>query len=269
MSNVISVTDVSWRRDNRYILRDVDWCVKQGEHWAIVGVNGSGKTSLLNIINGYNWPTSGQIEVLGERFGQTNLQELRRRIGWVSSSLLERIERSEASHTTLQIVMSGKYASVGMWKEASTEDEHAAMRLLEAFGVETLAGSPYASLSQGQKQRVVIARAWMANPELLILDEPCTGLDVPSRETLLRAVSDLGAQASSPTLIYVTHHVEEILPVINKCIVLKNGSVLASGDKEEILSDAVLSDAFDVAVSVTWDGSRPWIRVVDNVTAQS
>lgn len=259
--SVVELSSVTWRQGQHTILHDVNWKISPGEHWAIIGVNGSGKTSLLNLLNGYVWPTRGSIAVLGSRYGKTNLEEVRRKIGWVSISLADKILASHSNDLALDIVVSGKFASIGMWVKPDETEYAMALHILKMFQSEHLANKPFRVLSQGEKQRILIARAWMAKPKLLILDEPCTGLDMKNRELLLDSISGLKEQKDCPTLIYVTHHAEEVLPMFNRVLILKNGSILASGEKESVLTDENLSRAFDINVRISWQADRPWVFV--------
>lgn len=259
---VLQLQDVLLKRGGQVILDAVKWSVNPGEHWAILGGNGSGKTSLLNVITGYLWPTAGSVEVLGKRFGTYDLRELRKSIGLVSSSFADQQQSFRPMDTALGIVVSGKFASIGIYQEVTEEDRNQALSLLQQFGCEDLAERPFRYLSQGERQRVLLARAWMAKPSLLILDEPCSGLDILAREKLLEAVGVLGRQPDGPTLLYVTHHVEEVLPVFSHVLLLRQGHVVASGDKSHILTSRILSSTFSVLVEVMWEGERPWLRVV-------
>jgi iron complex transport system ATP-binding protein len=260
--NILDMQHVTWRRGGQVILDDVSWSIRPREHWAMVGRNGSGKTTLLNIVNGYIWPTSGQVELFGKTLGRFPVQELRQSIGWVSQSLAEHVAQSAPGDSAVEVVISGKFASVGLWQGYSEEDLETASELLRQFGCEHLADKPFHVLSQGEKQRVLLARAWMAKPKLLILDEPCTGLDLPTREQLLAAVDWLSQQTDGPTLLYVTHHTEEILPCFEHTLLLKAGRVVAQGPTSEVLSPSALGEAFDLEVAVTWENQRPWVRIV-------
>lgn len=256
---VINLQGVTWKREQTSILRDVTWQVKPGEHWAVMGLNGSGKTSLLNIINGYMWPSNGSVSVLGKKFGTYDLRKLRHSIGWVSTSMQERLYKTE---TAENIVLSGLDASMGLLYEKPGEEAYERARhLLEEIGCGAMGERPYETLSQGEKQRVLIARALMANPKLLILDEPATGLDVFAREQLLQTVERMGRRLDGPALIYVTHHPEEIMPVFSHVLLLKQGEVFRAGQTADILTSETMSAFFDTEVEITWRGGRPWLAL--------
>lgn len=253
----IELSGVEFHRARRSILRQVCWQVRQGEHWAVVGANGSGKTTLLQVAVGYLWPTEGSVSVLGEQFGQVDLRQLRRKIGWVSSSLAGMIHGEQ---TALQIVLSGAFAATGLFDKPSKDQKARAGELLEQLGCRRIADSAYRVLSLGEQQRVLIARALMPRPEVLILDEACAGLDLPSREGLLEMIDQL-ARRDAATLILVTHHIEEIPPAFSHVLVLKNGQVLSAGPKKEVLTGATLSRAFDLSVEVEHHYGRYWPRI--------
>ena len=255
---MITVENVSFRRNNKRILHDVSWSVQQGEHWCLLGLNGSGKTTLLNIINGYIWPTEGEVHVLGHTFGQTNLPELRKEIGWVSSSLQQRFREHD---TVFRIILSGKFASIGLYDEVDERDIERAKELMKLLQCEHLQNQAYGVLSQGERQRVLIARALMPSPKLLILDEPCTGLDLLAREQLLQFIEKVAAEPNGPTLIYVTHHVEEILPCFTHTLLMREGEVFASGQTNEQLTGSMLSDFFKRPIAVQHEQDRTWIAL--------
>ncbi|MFD0586757.1 ABC transporter ATP-binding protein [Paenibacillus sp. GCM10027627] len=255
---VINIDNVSWERGEETILRGVNWTVQQGEHWCLLGLNGSGKTTLLNMINGYIWPTSGSISVLGHKFGEYDLRELRKSIGWVSTSLQQKLYGSEKA---LQIVLSGKFSTIGVYDRIEEEDIGKAISLMTSLGCSSLQNRTYDTLSQGERQRVLIARALMNNPKLLILDEPCTGLDLFARESLLSMIDSVAASDSAPTLIYVTHHIEEILPCFKKTLLLKSGQVFAAGHTDEMMTVDGMSGFFDVPVHIERQNGRHWLSV--------
>ncbi|MGO4544365.1 ABC transporter ATP-binding protein [Paenibacillus sp. 2TAB23] len=255
---IIDIQSVSWDRSSERILKDIHWQVKSGEHWCLLGLNGSGKTTLLNMINGYIWPTEGRMSILGKTFGEFDLRELRKSIGWVSTSLQQKLYGSE---TAIKIVLSGKFATIGLYDQTDARDQKKAEELMESLGCTALMNRTYDTLSQGERQRVLIARALMASPKLLILDEPCTGLDVFAREQLLHMVASVAKEDESPTIIYVTHHVEEILPCFTKTLLIKEGQVFAANDTSEVLTSGLMSEFFSVPVEIERREGRSWLTV--------
>jgi iron complex transport system ATP-binding protein len=230
------------------ILESIDWRVMRGEHWAILGANGSGKTSILRAMTGYLPPTAGEIRVLGETYGRFDWRELRTRIGLVSSSVHQMMEDGE---TALKAVVSGRYAQIGYWGEMRKADLRRAETILRRIEALELRDRPWRFLSQGERQRVLIGRALMASPRLLILDEPCAGLDPVAREHFLQFLGRLAHARSAPTMILVTHHVEEIISSFTHVLILKSGRVLAAGPRARVLTSARLSDAFDAPVRLS------------------
>jgi iron complex transport system ATP-binding protein len=247
--------EVSFIRRQRLILDRINWDIAPGSHWTVLGANGSGKTTLLQLLAGYLWPSRGQITVLGEPFGGTDLRELRKRIGWVGSFLQSQIPSGQRP---LDLIVSGKYASIGIFEKPGQSDYKKAEELAGRFGCSHLLKMPYGVLSQGEKQRLLIARALIHQPQLLILDEPCPGLDLVAREKLLQGLEALSRTPNAPTMIFVTHHLEEIMPSWTHVLLLKQGKCLAQGLKQEILSPEPLSEAFEIPIQVATDGRRYW-----------
>jgi len=254
---ILELEQVSFKRDQLTILDQINWTVKAGEHWCLLGLNGSGKTTLLNIINGYQWPTSGKVSVLGHPFGSYDLRELRKEIGWVSSSLQTRIYESSI---TLDIVLSGKYNTIGIYDEIHDEDIDRAKSLLNTFKLDHVAQQPYRTLSQGERQKVLIARALMSEPKLLVLDEPCTGLDFISREDLLDAIAEM-ANSLPVTIIFVTHHIEEIRPFLTHTLLLKAGTVFAQNQTSLLLKDHILSEFFNRNINIAKENGQYWLTM--------
>jgi len=238
---ILEVSRLRVERGPTAILRGVDWRVAPGEHWVILGANGSGKTSLLKALTGFLSPTSGEITVLGQRYGASDWRELRFHIGVVTSSFVAAIPPAEPA---LDTVVSGKFAQLDLWHAGTRADRVAAMRWLRSVGLARLANREWAYLSQGERQRVLIARALMARPRLLILDEPCAGLDPVAREHFLAFVERLARRKHSPALVLVTHHVEEITPAFTHALLLRAGRVVAAGPRADTLTSAQLAATF-------------------------
>lgn len=250
---IVQLKDVNLLRNYKYILKDIDWEIKTGEHWAIFGLNGAGKTMLLNMLNGYIFPSQGSIKVLGETVGKYDMRKLRKSIGWVSSSIQEKFHDYS---TAMDIVLSGKFATVDLYDETTEEDRIYAEYCLEKLNALDLAARQYRTFSQGEKQRVLIARSLMAKPKLLILDEPCTGLDIIAREQLLEIIKKLSEDKNAPTLIYVTHHTEEIIPTFSHTLLLKNGEIYSAGITNEILTEKNLSEFLEAPILYEKSGDR-------------
>jgi iron complex transport system ATP-binding protein len=255
LSPILDVTGLHVRRGTTGILRDVTWRVDRGQHWVILGANGSGKTSLLKALTGYLSPTAGNFSVLGRRYGRSDWRDLRLKIGVVTSAFAMAIPPAEVA---LDTVVSGKFAQLDLWHRVSPADRAAALKLLRLVGLARLAEREWAFLSQGERQRVLIARALMARPQLLILDEPCAGLDPVARETFLRFVARLARRrrTGGPALVLVTHHVEEIMPAFTHALLLRAGRVLAAGPRRETLTSATLSAVFGAKLKLRRAGNR-------------
>lgn len=256
---ILEVSHLCIERGDTQILNKVNWRIEPGQHWAILGANGSGKTSLLCALTGYFMPTAGEIAVLGQRFGKSDWRELRKHIGLVSSSIRQLMADTEPA---LESVISGKYAMIDYWGRVSRADRARGMRLLQQVECSQLAKRPWLFLSQGERQRVLIGRALMGKPRLLILDEPCAGLDPAAREHFLQFLQRLGSQRNAPTLVLVTHHVEEIMPVFSHALILKSGKILAAGEKDSVLKAGNLSSAFGAPTRLQRNAGRYTLAVV-------
>ncbi|MFP7493475.1 ABC transporter ATP-binding protein [Terribacillus saccharophilus] len=257
---ILELENVSLKRGGSWLLENVNWKVEKGQNWVLFGLNGSGKTSLLNLLNAFTFPTSGNMHVLGMEFGRTYLAEkLRIQIGYVSSSLQQKFNLHD---NAFEVVLSGAFASIGLYETPTDEMRTRAAQLLHDLGCYAYANRRYETLSLGERQRVLIARALMADPPLLILDEPANGLDFLAREALLDSIERISSHHDAPTIIYVTHHIEEILPIFDKTLLLKEGKVFASGDTTDMISSPNLSDFFGIPVNVSWDHNRPYLSRV-------
>ncbi|WP_159808088.1 ABC transporter ATP-binding protein [Cellulomonas citrea] len=244
MTAVLDLQDLTIRRGTTTILDRLTWKVQEGERWVVLGRNGAGKTTMLQVASGRMHPTEGVAEVLGSRLGKVDVFDLRPRIGLSSAALADHIPSGE---TVLDVVLTAAYGVTGRWREAyEGVDETRAQDLLAAFGVQHLGQRWFGTLSEGERKRVQIARALMADPELLLLDEPGAGLDLGGREELVGALAELARDPRSPVLVLVTHHVEEIPPGFTHALLLRKGSAFAAGPLDEVLTAENLSGTFDL-----------------------
>ena len=230
----------------------------EGERWVILGPNGAGKTTLLQICSSLIHPTTGEINILGEKLGKVDVFELRTRIGLTSSALVEQLPPDEL---VMDVVLTAAYAMLGRWQEKyDLWDESRAMALLTALGVRELGERLFGSLSEGEKKRVQIARALMADPELLLLDEPASSLDLGGREDLLRRIESLSKDPLAPATVIVTHHIEEIPVGTTHALLLREGAVVAQGEVASVITDQNLTQAYGLAITVQTEGGRFFAR---------
>jgi iron complex transport system ATP-binding protein len=242
MAGVIELAGVSVVRGGQPLLDDVSWVVEEDERWVVLGPNGAGKTTLLQLAGAQLHPTSGVAGVLDEVLGATDVFDLRPRIGLTSAAIADRIPRAETVH---DVVVSASYAVLGRWRERYDDLDHArAAALLQEVGIAHLSDRTFGTLSEGERKRVQIARALMADPELLLLDEPAAGLDLGGREDLVDTLSVLALDETSPAIVLVSHHVEEIPPGFTHVLLLRRGAVVALGPLETTLTEESLSEAF-------------------------
>jgi iron complex transport system ATP-binding protein len=254
----VSVDGVTVTRGSSALLTDVTWRVGQDERWVVLGPNGAGKTTLLALAASKFHPTSGSVHVLGEKLGAVDVFELRPRIGLCSATMADRIPAEE---TVDNVVLTAAYAVIGRFREEyELLDEVRARALLDQFGVAHLADRPYGTLSEGERKRVQIARSLMTDPELLLLDEPAAGLDLGGREDLVRRLGELAEDATAPTLVLVTHHVEEIPLGITHALLLRAGRVVAQGKAADVLTPEHLSATFGLPLAVHEEAGRYYAR---------
>ena len=251
------------KKGSKYILKDIDWNIHAGENWVLFGLNGCGKTTLLSILAGYQSGNEGSNYLFGEKVDKTNYAELRKRVGFVSSSFFDKYLEKE---TVADIVLAGKFGTLGIMGDITDADVQKAKAFLRMLGIEKKMRYPYDCLSKGQQQRVLIARAMMSEPKLLLLDEPCSGLDIIAREVFLHNIQDL-AEQNGMAIIYVTHHTEEILPFFHKASLMKDGELVAKGALKEVFSEKILESFFGVKTSVLWTEQHFFINL-DLQTAQ-
>ena len=255
---LIDFTDVLIRRSGVTLVGPVSWQVELDEKWVVLGPNGAGKTSLLRIAAAEVHPTSGTAHVLGEVLGRVDINELKPRIGLSSSALASRVPADEK---VSDLVVSAGYGVLGRWRERYDKvDTDRALDMLESLGAEHLAARAYGTLSEGERKRVLIARALMTDPELLLLDEPAAGLDLGGREELVARLTHLAMDPDSPATVLVTHHVEEIPPGFTHGLLLKEGEVVAQGLLDTVLTSANLSEAFSQSIALDKVDGRYFAR---------
>ena len=257
MEKILSYKNVSFRRDGREILKDINWEIKKGENWTLLGLNGSGKSTLLSMIPAYTFATSGEVSVFEKKFGTCVWAEVKEKVGFVSSSL-NTFSDSLNNQTLNNIVLSGKYNSIGIYQEITQKDREKANNIIKDFKLSHLKLNKYITLSQGEQRKTLLARAFMNEPSLLILDEPCSGLDIRAREIFLKTLEE---SKSDIPFIYVTHQIEEIIPSITHVAILDNGEIMSQGNKFEVLTEENLSKLYGIDLKIEWSNNRPWLIV--------
>ncbi|MTB64900.1 ATP-binding cassette domain-containing protein [Streptococcus sp. zg-86] len=244
---ILSMRNLSYRRQGKTILDNLSWEYAKGEQWAVLGLNGAGKSTLLRILTAEFWKSSGELSVLDIEFGKGDIPSLRTKIGIVGSFLAERFPTDLYAE---QIVLTGKYKSSILYREYGEKELQEAKDMLDRIDAAHLIGRTYASLSQGERQLLLIARSLMEKPQLLILDEATVGLDLLARERLLKHIEQICQLPEAPAIIYVTHHAEEITQSFTHVLLLKEGRILAKGSKEDILIPDILSQFYDQQVEL-------------------
>jgi iron complex transport system ATP-binding protein len=260
MPQVLEFSDVVVRRNGRDIVSHLDWTVADDERWVVLGPNGAGKTTVLQLADTLLHPTSGAVTILGERLGRTDVFELRPRIGFASSAMARRVPPEE---TVLDVVLTAAFSVVGRWREDYDDiDERRALRVLAEWKLDHLADRTFGTLSDGEQKRVQIARAVMTDPELLLLDEPTASLDLGAREELLSLLSGYAQAPTTPAMVMVTHHVEEIPVGFTHVLLLRDGEVVASGPLGEALTAENLTATFGLEIALTHEAGRYAARAV-------
>ncbi|AJS58328.1 ABC transporter ATP-binding protein [Paenibacillus sp. IHBB 10380] len=253
---MISMQHIFLRREDNLILDDVSLQVNKGENWVILGRNGSGKTTLLEMMTGYLFPSKGRIEVLGNVYGQCDIREVRKEIGYISPTLLEKMSLTDP---IWEVVATGAYAFLRFYQDIPAEVKEKSIQLLKDMNLGGLVDHPLGTLSQGERKKVMLARCLMGNPKLLIMDEPCAGLDLFEREKMLVEIDQL--RQRDITVVYVTHHVEEIVPLFTHVALIKDGKLAGAGPKEQVLTKEMIKRTYEIPVELEWDNGRPWIKV--------
>ncbi|HUY21757.1 MAG TPA: ATP-binding cassette domain-containing protein [Acidimicrobiales bacterium] len=251
---VVALRGVAVVRDGRAILEGIDWEVRPSERWAVLGPNGSGKTTLLHVAGMRLLPTRGTVEVLGARYGRTDARAVRTRVVLVSQAMLRSLRPTLSAH---DVVLTGRYAALEPWWHRYGPDDHErADALLADGGLGRSSAQEFGVLSEGERQRVLLARALMGEPELLLLDEPAAGLDLGARERLVAQLAALAADPATAPMVLVTHHVEEIPPGTTHVALLRAGRIVHAGTAADVLTSDAVSDCFDVPVRVERAGDR-------------
>lgn len=253
-SEILSLNEVIVVRGGRNILGPISWKVNEGERWVVIGPNGAGKSTLFALCATQIHPSKGEIKILGEKLGNVDVFELRPRIGIVGSNIATNLPDEEK---VIDVVLTGAYAMLGRWNEAyELWDESRAVALLTIMGVREFAERQFFTLSDGEKKRTLIARSLMANPELILLDEPAAGLDLGGREDLLRRFDNLAADPNAPATLIITHHIEEIPSGTTHVLLLKDGQALASGHIQDVITSENLTKAYEIPIEVSKQNSR-------------
>lgn len=254
MIPVLNLQNVSVIRDGKTILGPLDWQVNENERWVILGPNGAGKSTLFALCSTQIHPTTGSVEILGSKLGAVDVFEVRPRIGFMGSTLVNLFPEDEK---VIDIVLTAAYAMLGRWNESyELWDESRAQGLLTTLGVRELAQRNFSTLSEGEKKRVLISRALMSDPEILLLDEPASGLDLGGREDLLNRFDLLANDPYAPATLIITHHIEEIPAGSTHALLLKSGKIVGSGPIATVITSENLSVAYDMPISVSITNNR-------------
>lgn len=254
MPAAFELSKVSVVRPGKILLDDVNWTVAEGERWVVLGPNGAGKTTLMQIVGTYLYPTTGSVTILDEVLGAVDIFEIRTRIGHTSTSVADHIPAAES---VADAVLSAAHAVTGRWKEEyDPEDKRRADQIMGEWGIAALAGRTFGTLSEGERKRVLIARALMTDPELLLLDEPAASLDLGAREDLVASLEMLAQSDDSPVLVMVSHHVEEIPVGFTHVLMIRDGKIVAQGPIEETLTAAHLSATFGQRIQLDHESGR-------------
>jgi iron complex transport system ATP-binding protein len=260
---LLEVTDLTLHRSGTRVLDGLSWQTRLGQHWAILGQNGSGKTSLLSALCGLATPSGGELSLLGHRFGEDAMAPARRQVALVGSALRQMVEDGE---TVEEVLLSGLHGQINLWKQVLAAERKIARGMADRLGFSHLLPRAWGVISQGERQKVLIGRGLLAQPKILILDEPCAGLDPTAREAFLRLVSQLLAE-STPQIVFVTHHIEEILPGITHLLGIQHGKVLFHGECKKMLTTGNLQALFQHPLKIRHRGGRYSLEMTGGLTA--
>lgn len=256
MTPLIELQDVTVIRDGKTILDRVNWTMQPDEHWAVIGKNGAGKSFLLQLLSANFHPTSGIVKVMGEELGKASVWDLRKQIGFISDQLHQRYHNYL---TVREVVCSGFFASIGIYEPVEDYMAVQADEILSRLLISHLAERCFGELSHGEQRRVLIARALVFHPRMLVFDEPCSGLDIPSREEFLASVSMLTGHGHN--LVFVTHHLEEVISAITNVLFIKDGKIIAQGNKPAMFTESMLLKVFDFPIPLIQSDGRYWPKL--------
>lgn len=253
MESLIELENVSVIKDGKHILRDINWSITPNENWAVIGKNGSGKSFLLRLLSANLQPSKGIIKVFEKQFGKVSLWDLKKKIGLVSDLLQSQYPNE---NKVIDVVYSGYFSSIGVYDPIDSRMKKSADKILKFLGISHLKGRRFSELSHGEQRKALIARSLVFNPRLLVLDEPCTGLDIPAREEFLKAIQKLAEHGHN--IIFVTHHIEEVMPLINHVLFIKNGQIFNKGPKEKMMKEDILKNVLGYDFKLIKKGGRYW-----------
>lgn len=258
MADVLKFSNVTVKRNQKAILKDINWEVTSDQRWVILGPNGAGKTTLLSLAATMNYPSVGTVHILGNQLGRVDITQLRTRIGFAGTQAARRIPNDE---TVADAVLTAVWGVSGRWREQYEEIDLKRMRrVLAEWELSDLADRKFGTLSDGERKRTQIARAVISDPELLLLDEPSSSLDLGAREQFLELLTGFALSESAPAMIIITHHVEEIPRGFTHALLLKNGQIMDAGPIAETITSETLSALYDRQLVLTEDAGRFWAR---------
>ena len=259
-NEILAFENITFRRDRRHILNGINWKINKGEKWVLLGLNGSGKSTLLGMIPVFTHPSSGELRVFQKTFGKYPWEKVKSKVGFVSSTMYN-FYNTLNYYNLEEIVISGKYSTIGIYNDIEDEDYIYANKLIDDFNINHLKNTTFLNQSQGEQRRTLIARAFMNNPDLMILDEPCASLDLKSREHLLKTLNSKYDETDN-SLVYVTHSIEEVFPAITHVAIMNDGKILYKGEKKEIITEEILSDVYSCNIKIKWNNNRPWSEII-------
>ncbi|WP_061249506.1 ABC transporter ATP-binding protein [Leptospira alstonii] len=247
IDSLLSIQEIGYRPNGKTILDSVSFEIKENEHCVLLGRNGAGKSTLVNLIYGMIWATSGKIRLFQKTYGETPIQDLRKRIGILDSSQLENSLQKKL--TVTDVVLTGFFHTIGYYRDPSPEEKSKTLRILKEAGLFSKKDQFYTTLSSGEKKKILFLRSLVNEPDFLILDEPCSSLDLTAREDFLGFLKEYHSKKKF-TSLYITHKPEEIPEFYSKAILLKEGKVIRFGPIEECFTEKNLENLYEIPLQV-------------------